>query len=150
MTREDVPAMNPYEMTPESRFQAGAIGAATRVSTFLRRVYAWMFAGLALTGSVAAGMASRPDLVIGFARTPMLFFGLVIGELALVVYLSARILKMAPAMAMGAFVAYAALNGVLFSSLFMAYTATSIATTFFITAGMFGGLALFGTVTRRS
>ena len=142
--------MNPYEMTPQSRFQAGALDTTSRVATFLRRVYGWMFAGLALTGLVAAGMASRPDLVIGFARTPMLFFGLVIAELALVVYLSARVLKMAPAAAIGAFVGYAALNGVLFSTIFLAYSATSIATTFFITAGMFGALALFGTVTKKS
>jgi uncharacterized protein len=142
--------MNPYEVTPESRFQAGAIGSASQVSTFLRRVYGWMFAGLALTGLVAAGMASRPELVVGFARNPILFFGLMIGELGLVVYLSARVLKMSPAMAIGSFVTYAALNGVLFSTIFLAYTGSSIATTFFITAGMFGGLALFGTVTKKS
>ena len=142
--------MNPYEITPDSRFQADAIGAENRVSLFLRRVYGWMFAGLALTGLVAMGMASQPALVVNFARTPVLFFGLMIAELGLVVYLSARVLRMAPSMAIGAFVAYAALNGVLFSVLFLAYTATSVATTFFITAGMFGGLALFGTLTKRS
>ena len=142
--------MNPFEVTPDARFQSAAAGAASRVSLFLRRVYGWMFAGLALTGLVALAMASNPPLVIGFARNPVLFFGLMIGELGLVVWLSARVLKMSPAAAIGAFVAYAALNGVLFSVLFLAYTATSIATTFFITAGMFGALALFGTVTKKS
>ena len=142
--------MNPFEVTPDARFQSTAVGAASRVSLFLRRVYGWMFAGLALTGLVAVAMAANPSLVIGFARNPVLFFGLMIGELGLVVYLSARVLKMSPAAAIGAFVAYAALNGVLFSTIFLAYTATSVATTFFITAGMFGGLALFGTVTKKS
>jgi len=143
-------SMNPYEVTPDSRFQAAAVGDASRVSVLLRRVYGWMFAGLALTGLVATGMAANPALVLNFARTPVLFFGLMIAELGLVVYLSARVLKMSPAAAIGSFIAYAALNGVLFSVIFLAYTATSIATTFFITAGMFGGLALFGTVTKKS
>jgi FtsH-binding integral membrane protein len=142
--------MNPFETTPDSRFQAGAVGAASRVSTFLRRVYGWMFAGLLLTGLVALGMASNPALVIGFAKNPILFFGLMIGELGLVVFLSARAMKMSPAAAAASFIAYAALNGVLFSTIFLAYTASSIATTFFITGGMFGSLALFGTVTKRS
>ncbi|HET7451480.1 MAG TPA: Bax inhibitor-1/YccA family protein [Thermoanaerobaculia bacterium] len=141
--------MNPFEVTPDARFQSAA-AAGSRVSIFLRRVYGWMFAGLALTGLVAVGMAGNPSLVIGFARNPILFFGLMIGELGLVVYLSARVLKMSPAAAIGAFVAYAALNGVLFSTIFLVYSATSIATTFFITAGMFGALAFFGTVTKRS
>jgi uncharacterized protein len=150
MSSEEQIEMNPFETTPDTRFQAGALGNVSRVSAFLRRVYGWMFAGLALTGLVAGGMASYPSLVIGFARNPVLFFGLMIAELGLVVFLSARVLKMSPAAAMGSFTLYAALNGVLFSTIFLAYTATSIATTFFITAGMFGSLALFGTVTKKS
>jgi uncharacterized protein len=142
--------MNPYETTPDSRFQAGALNDVSRVSAFLRRVYGWMFAGLALTGIVAAGMASNPALVAGFAQNRMFFFGLMIAELGLVVYLSARVLKMSPAAAIASFTAYAALNGVLFSTIFLAFTMTSIATTFFITAGMFGSLALFGTVTKKN
>ena len=142
--------MNPFETTPDSRFQATSLATVGRVSTFLRRVYGWMFLGLALTGLVAMGMASNPAAVIGFARNPVLFFGLIIAELGLVVYLSARVLKMSPAAAAGAFIAYAALNGVLFSTIFLAYTMTSIASTFFITAGMFGALAVFGTVTKKS
>jgi uncharacterized protein len=150
MVLEDNVVMNPYEITPETRFQAGALESTSKVSAFLRRVYGWMFAGLALTGLVAAGMASNPALVTGFARNRMLFFGLMIVELGLVVFLSARVLKMSPAAAIASFTAYAALNGILFSTIFLAFTMTSIATTFFITAGMFGALALFGTVTKKS
>ncbi len=142
--------MNPFEMTPDSRFQSAAAGSLERVSAFLRRVYGWMFTGLALTGLIAFAMAQNPARVIAFARNPVLFFGLMIGELALVVVLSARVLKMSPAAAIGSFVLYAGLNGVLFSTIFLAYSGSSIAQTFFVTAGMFGGLALFGTVTRKS
>jgi FtsH-binding integral membrane protein len=150
MTLEEELRMNPYEITPDSRFQAEAIGGVSRVSAFLRRVYGWMFAGLALTGLVAAGLAGYPSLVIAFARNPVLFFGLMIAELGLVVFLSARAMKMSPAAAIGSFTLYAALNGVLFSTIFLAYTLTSIASTFFIAAGMFGALALFGTVTKKN
>jgi FtsH-binding integral membrane protein len=142
--------MNPFDMTPGSQFEAVPIGTVDRVSAFLRRVYGWMFAGLALTGVIAVGMAQDPSLVIGFARNPVLFFGLMIGELGLVVYLSARALKMSPAAATASFLVYAALNGVLFSTIFLAYTASSIATTFLVTAGMFGSLAIWGTVTKRN
>ena len=142
--------MNPYEMTPESQFQAASIGSVERVSAFLRRVYGWMFAGLALTGLVALAMAQNPANVVAFAQNRVLFFGLMIAELGLVVFLTARVLRMSPAAAIGSFVLYAALNGVLFSTIFLAYTGSSIATTFLVTAGMFGGLALFGTMTRKN
>jgi FtsH-binding integral membrane protein len=142
--------MNPFETTPESRFQAAAAGMEERVTIFLQRVYGWMFAGLGLTGLVAFAMAQNPRAVQAFAQNRLLFFGLMIAELGLVVFLSARILKMSAAAAIASFVLYAGLNGVLFSTIFLAFTMTSIATTFFITAGTFGGLALWGTVTKRS
>lgn len=142
--------MNPYEMTPDSRFQAAATASAERVSAFLRRVYGWMFVGLGLTGLVALGMAQNPANVVAFAQNRFLFFGVLIAEIVLVVALSARVLKMSPAAAIGTFLVYAGLNGLVFSTIFLTFTMTSIATTFFITAGMFGGLALFGTVTKRN
>lgn len=150
MNSEGNTTMNPYESAPDTRFQAIPVGTTDRVSTFLRRTYGWMFAGLALTGAVAVAMASNPALVVGFAQNRALFFGLMIAELGLVVFLSARVMKMSAAAAMASFIAYAALNGVLFSTIFLAYTATSIGTTFFVTAGMFGTLAVYGSVTKRS
>jgi len=67
-----------------------------------------------------------------------------------VFYLSARVNKLAPATAAGLFLLYSALNGVLLSTIFLLYTGTSVATTFLVTAGMFGALALYGTTTKRS
>ncbi len=142
--------MNPFEMTPRSQFDAVSVESASRVSAFLRRVYGWMFAGLALTAFVALGIASSPTAVATIARNPVIFLALAFGELGLVVWLSARALKMSPTAAIASFTVYAALNGVFLSTIFLAYTATSIATTFFVTAGMFGAMALWGTVTRRS
>jgi hypothetical protein len=80
----------------------------------------------------------------------VLFIGLFVGQLALVFFLSARVDKLAPGTASLLFILYAALTGVTFSVLVLAYTGASIANTFVVTAGMFGALALYGSTTKRS
>jgi uncharacterized protein len=141
--------MNELEITPPSAFAATAAGAE-RVTAFLRKVYGWMFVGLGLTGAVAVGVASSPTLVQTIFSNRILFFGLILAELGMVFYLSARVDKLAPATASAVFLAYSALNGATLSFIFLAYTGASIATTFFVAAGMFGALALYGTTTKRS
>jgi uncharacterized protein len=122
---------------------------AARVSTFIRGVYWWMCIGLGVTAVVALAVASSPAAVSTLVRTPILFFGIMIAELVLVVYLSARVAKMSPSTAGILFTAYSALNGVTFSLILLAYTGASVANAFFVTAGMFGALAVFGSVTKR-
>jgi FtsH-binding integral membrane protein len=141
--------MDQLQMTPQSAFAAGAV-SAERITTFLRKVYGWMFVGLGITAAVAIGVASSPTLVRAIFGSKLLFFGLMIAELGLVFYLSARVDKLAPSTASGLFLLYSALNGATLSFIFLAYTGTSIATTFVVTAGMFGALALYGTATKRS
>jgi uncharacterized protein len=109
-----------------------------------------MFAGLAITAVVAFAVAGSPTLVQTIFGNPILFWGLVIVELGLVFFLSARVDKLAPRTAATLFVAYSALNGATLSAVLLAFTGTSIATTFLVTAGMFGALALYGTTTKRS
>jgi FtsH-binding integral membrane protein len=142
--------MNELEITPQSAFTATGAATAERVTAFLRKVYGWMFVGLAVTGAVAVGVASSPSLLQAIVANRFLFFGLIIAELGMVFYLSARVDKLAPATASTLFLVYSALNGATLSFVFLAYTGTSIATTFLVTAGMFGALALYGTTTRRS
>ena len=142
--------MNELEVTPPSAFSATAVATAERVTAFLRKVYGWMFVGLGVTATVALGVASSPGIVQALVQNQLLFWGLVIGELGLVFYLSARVEKIAPATASGLFLLYSALNGVTLSLILLLYTGTSIATTFAVTAGMFGALALYGTTTKRS
>jgi len=142
--------MAQFEVTPQSAFAPVAAASAERVTAFLRKVYGWMCVGLGVTAVVALGVASSPSLVQTIALNKFLFFGLFIAELGLVFYLSARVNKLAPATAAGLFLAYSALNGVLLSTIFLLYTGTSVATTFLVTAGMFGALALYGTTTKRS
>jgi FtsH-binding integral membrane protein len=138
-----------YEGFKTAPTRVGAIDD-TRVSDFLKRVYGWMFVGLAVTAGVAMYVASQPALVQAIATSRLLFFGLVIAELGLVFWISARVSSLAPATAAGLFLLYSALNGVTLSLILLAFTGTSIASAFITTAGMFGALALFGTMTKRS
>ena len=116
-------------------------------SIFLAKVFNWMAIGLGLTGLIAF-FTAETGLVYSIVRSP-LFFVLVLGELGLVFFLSARIDKLQPATATGLFVGYSVLNGLTLSAVFLAYTRTSIAGTFFIAAAMFGAMALYGLVTKR-
>jgi hypothetical protein len=141
--------MNPFDRNPVTPFP-GSVATAERVTAFLRAVYGWMCAGLAVTGVVAYTVANSPTLLQALVGNYMLVIGLFIGQLALVFYLSARAHRLAPGTATAVFLGYAGLTGVTLSVLVLAYTGASIATTFMVTAGMFGGLAFYGTTTSRS
>ena len=114
---------------------------------FLAKVFNWMAMGLGLTGIVAYFTASS-GLARAIVASPF-FLILILAELGLVFYLSARISKIQAATASGLFIGYSVLNGLTLSTVFLAYTSSSIAGTFFITAGMFGAMALYGLVTKR-
>jgi FtsH-binding integral membrane protein len=117
--------------------------------TFMLKVFGWMATGLLLTG--VAGMAaisSRAILDLVFTNK-LVFYGLLFAQLGLVVWLSARIEKMSAMTATLVFVGYSALTGLTLSVIFLAYTVASLASTFFVTAGTFGAMYLYGTVTKR-
>lgn len=114
---------------------------------FLAKVFNWMGIGLAITG-VLAYFTAQTGLALAIASSP-LFIVLILAELGMVFFLSARIEKIQPATATGLFVAYSALNGLTLSTVFLAYTRASIGGTFLITAGMFGAMAVYGLVTKR-
>jgi len=124
--------------------------AQERVSAFLRGVYGWMCLGLAATAVVAWTVMNSPAAIETLLGNQILFFGLIIVELGLVVYLSARVSKLSATTASLLFLLYSGLNGVTFAVVLLAYTGASVASTFFVCAGMFGALAVFGTVTSRS
>jgi len=142
--------MDQLQMTPQSAITPGVAVSAERVTAFLRKVYGWMFVGLGVTAAVALGVAGSPTLVQAIFQNRILFFGLMLAELGLVFYLSARVNKLASGTAAGLFLAYSALNGATLSIILLAYTGTSIVSTFVVTAAMFGALALYGTATKRS
>jgi FtsH-binding integral membrane protein len=109
-----------------------------------------MCGGLVMTALTASFIAASPTLVRTIATNQIVFWGLVIAQLAIVFVLSARVQQLAASTASLLFVGYSALTGVTLSFVLLAYTGESVATTFLITAGMFGGMAAYGTTTRRS
>lgn len=136
----------------QSQFTAPELASVSdeRVGAFLSKVYGWMFLGLLVTAVTAFAVASSPGLIELVFVNRLVFWGLLIAQLGLVFYLSARVDKLAPATAAGLFILYSALTGVTSSVILLIYTGASIASTFIITAGMFGATAFFGTVTKRS
>ncbi len=116
-------------------------------SIFLAKVFNWMAIGLGVTGVIAL-ITAESGLALSIASSPV-FFILIIAELGLVFFLSARIEKIQSGTASLLFYSYAILNGLTLSVIFLAYTRASIAGTFFITAGMFAAMAVYGTVTKR-
>jgi FtsH-binding integral membrane protein len=130
---------------------------ATEASTiFLAKVFNWMAIGLGLTGVIAfLTINSQTALQMlftvqdGYAKPNMLLYGLLIAELGMVFYLSARIQKISAQAATGLFLGYSALNGVTLSTILLYYTASSVVATFFVTAGMFGAMAVYGFVTKK-
>jgi FtsH-binding integral membrane protein len=141
--------MAQYDMTPERAFST-PYAADERVTAFLRSVYGWMCAGLGITALVAFFVSQSPELAVTIARNQLLFWGLMIAQLGIVFYLSARVEKIAAGTASLLFVLYSALTGVTFGFILLAFTGESVATTFLVCAGMFGALAMYGTTTSRS
>ena len=138
--------------------QTGRQAKVEVVNAFMRGVYAWMAAGLGLTAVVSYLTATTPALQqLVFTVNPEtgavgisgLVFILFFVELGLVFYLSARIGSMAPQTATGVFMLYSALNGLTLTPILLAYTAESLASTFIITAGMFGAMSLYGLLTKK-
>lgn len=103
---------------------------------------------LVITGLCAWGTATSPSMVQLIYGNRAAIWVLFIAELGLVFYTTARINRLSLTTATTLFIIYSALNGVTLSSIFMVYAMTSIAKVFFITAGTFGVMALYGSVTK--
>lgn len=117
--------------------------------SFITKVYGWMSFALIITGLVAMVTASSPLLLSIVLGNRIVFFALIIAELLLVGYLSVAVRTMSVPAAIVTFILYSALNGLTLSVIFLVYTAGSIASTFFITAGTFGAMSIYGYFTRR-
>jgi len=122
---------------------------ATTVQTdFIRRVYNWMALGLAVTAIVAL-YAVNSGLIFSLLGHPMVMLLLIVGELGLVIALSAAIGRFQSSTALFMFFAYSFLNGLTLSTIFLIYTKSSIASTFFVTAGTFAVTSFYGYTTKR-
>ncbi len=125
------------------------VDAQETLRTFMQKVYIWMTGGLVLTGLIAFYISQNESVIQVFVRTPAIFYGLLIAELVLVLVMSLMVNRVSATVAGAMFVTYAALNGLTFSVILLAYTAQSVAQVFFITGGMFAGMSVFGYVTKR-
>ena len=114
----------------------------------MRKVYVWMTMALVITGLTAYGVATSPGILQAIYTNQILFWGLIIAEFALVIGVSAAINKLSLTTATMMFILYSVINGALMSYIFLAYTASSIATVFFITAGTFAAMAVIGYTTK--
>ena len=121
-----------------------------RVTAFLSKVYGWMFLGLLITAGVAFFVASSPALIETLILNRLLFWIILLAPIGLVWFLSARVDSIAPATAAILFMVYAAMVGITSSVLLLIYTGASIVSAFVITSGMFGAMAVFGTVTKKN
>lgn len=121
---------------------------AARTSLF-RSVYLWMTMALVLTALTAYTVAGSESLLQAIFSSKIIFYGMLIGEIVLVMVLVANIMRMSFLTATLAFIAYSVLNGATLSVIFLIYDLGSIGTTFLVTAGMFGAMSLYGYVTGR-
>lgn len=137
--------MNNYNYLGQER----SIDLSQTFSVLMRNVYTWMAAGLLMTALTALIVADNYSIMYAIATTPVLMWGLFIAEIAMVLILSARIMKMSFLTAGLLFAAYAILNGVTMAFIFAVYTTASIAQTFFITAGTFAGMSIVGFTTKK-
>lgn len=118
-------------------------------ATLFRNVYLWMTLALIITASTAFAVASTPNIIEALLSNMMVFYVLIFAELGLVWFLVGSINKLSFTTATLMFIVYSILNGVTLSIILLVYTGSSVALTFFITAGTFGAMALFGTITKK-
>ena len=119
------------------------------VNDFVRSVYNWMCIGLALTGFIAfyvSGSESMKQLIFG---NKLVFFGLILAELALVFSISGMVNRMSAGTATTLFVIYSALNGATLSFIFLVYARASIVSTFFICSATFLACSIYGWTTKK-
>ena len=122
---------------------------AVQETSLIRDVYLWMCGALIITGLTGYYVATNFSIQEFIFTNRFVFYGLIIAEFALVIGLSAAINKISAMTATLMFLLYAVLNGATLSSIFLIYELGSITTTFFVTAGTFGAMALYGATTKR-
>ncbi len=147
-------AANPYNPNPNPNQNPynnayGQNAVLAHQTSVLNQAYLWMTGGLCLTAIIALAVSNSISLEYLIYTNPILLIGLIVAEFAMVFIISATINKLSPATATVLFLVYSALNGITLSFVFLLYTSASITAAFFVTAGMFGALSLYGYTTKR-
>ncbi|MBN2002414.1 MAG: Bax inhibitor-1/YccA family protein [Anaerolineae bacterium] len=140
-----------YGYQREIPFSGAGLDIGETFAAVMRHVYVWMCLGLLITALTAIAVVYTPlgnALLLFMLQTPLIFYGVLIGELVLVWGVTARMAHMSVGAARVWFLIYAILNGVTLSAIFLIYTTGSIALTFVATASLFGVMAVIGYTTR--
>lgn len=122
--------------------------AMAETQRFMTKVYGWMSFALVITGFIAMYTATNQALLQLIFGSSVTIVILIIAQFGLVAALAGWVRKMSANTATMIFIFYAALNGLTFSGIFLVYTTESIASTFFITAGTFGVMSIYGYTTK--
>lgn len=139
--------MEPLDQNMQSQFSLDRVLAEQQ--DFITKVYGWMSVALVITGITAYLTATSPGILQFIFGIPYMFMGMLIGEVLLVIGLSAMINKMSAATATFIFILYSIINGLTLSVIFLVFTQGSIATTFFVTAITFGAMSAYGYFTKK-
>lgn len=126
-----------HDLTPSITFPA-----------LMQKVYTWMAFAMIITGVTAYGVANSPSLLGMIYTNPVVLWGLIIAEFALVFGITGMINRLSLTTATLMFVAYSVINGAMLSSIFLVYTMNSIGQVFFITSATFGVMAFIGYTTK--
>ena len=133
----------------QRNYKEKSIELSEAFPVLMRKVYVWMALALLITGLTAYYVATSPLLIGAILTNRVLFYGLIIAELALVIGVSAAINRLSLLTATLMFLLYSVINGATLSIIFLIYQLSSIATVFFITAGTFGTMAVIGYTTKK-
>ena len=140
----------PYRPQQPAWISASTADSEVRVQSFIRTVYAWMFGGLALTAAAALWVLFSPAMQAIVFANRLVFFGLLIAEFALAMWVQVRIHHMTAGTAASAFLVYSLLNGLTLSIIFLVYSPMAITKAFVSAALMFAGMSVYGYLTKRN
>ena len=140
--------MQYYNSTTPSPFASGARTVAEQVNAVLKKVYVRMFVGLLISAFVAKGIASSKAALLFIHGNPIVYWGMFIAMFAMAIALPMKLNSMSTGTCLALFCVFAALMGASLSSIFVVYEIGSITYTFFITAGMFGVMSVYGYFTK--
>lgn len=127
----------------------GSNAVTTQTNSVMKRVYVRMFVGLLITAFCALGVASSEAAMTFFFGNKVVFWGIFIGMLVMAFMIPARLTRMSTSTCLLLFAIFSAAMGVWIAPIFYVYTKGSIVYTFFISAGMFGAMSIYGYFTKR-
>lgn len=133
-------------MTPPPYYGGNAV--TTQTNSVMKRVYIRMFVGLLISAFCALGVVSSPSAMMFFFGNKVVFWGLLIAMLAMAFILPARLTRMSTATCLILFCVFSAIMGVWIAPIFIVYKLGTIVYTFFISAGMFGAMSVYGYFTK--